>query len=175
MKLLINTVKYDLRFHLGDVNDIDWSEKSRKLDVCGIFCWVLILNWWSRRGRGSFIKPCIYRLSESLKFLVVGLVVKRILTNGIPATDEGSGVVGFIWELISKVTFYEVNENYNTYYFAIVCFKSKYSYGCTEYIYQVASNTKMKYSMNYLDSAGKAFWNYIEPYSDNLECSPDLN
>ena len=29
--------------------------------------------------------------------------------------------------------------------------------------------------MNYLDSAGKAFWNYIEPYSDNLECSPDLN
>ena len=93
----------------------------------------------------------------------------------IKSEKYGTTYNSYTSDAISKVTFHEVNENYNTYYFAIVCFKSKYSYGCTEYIYQVASNTKMKYSMNYLDSAGKAFWNYIEPYSDNLECSPDLN
>jgi len=29
--------------------------------------------------------------------------------------------------------------------------------------------------MNYLNSAGKAFWKYIEPYSDNLSCAPDFN
>jgi hypothetical protein len=77
-------------------------------------------------------------------------------------------------EGISKVSFYNVSIDYETYYFAIVCFKSKYSYGCSEYIYRVSSNTKMYYSLNYLDSAGKAFWKYIQPYHENLECSPDL-
>jgi hypothetical protein len=77
-------------------------------------------------------------------------------------------------DAISKVTFYNTTIDYKTYNFAIVCFKAKYSYGCTEYIYQVGSNSKMNYSMNYFDSAGKAFWNYIQPYHENLDCSPDL-
>ena len=64
---------------------------------------------------------------------------------------------------------------YQTYYFAIVCFKQKYSYGCNEYIYQVASNTKFNYSYNYLNSAGKAFWKYIQPYNENLDCAPNFN
>lgn len=76
---------------------------------------------------------------------------------------------------ISKVTFYQATIDYSTVYFAVVCFKSKYSYGCSEYLYQVGSNTKYNYSMNYLDSAGKAFWSYIEPYGDNSPCAPDLD
>ncbi len=76
---------------------------------------------------------------------------------------------------ISQVTFYEATIDYSTVYFAVVCFKSKYSYGCSEYLYQVGSNTKYNYSMNYLDSAGKAFWSYIEPYGDNSPCAPDLD
>ena len=77
-------------------------------------------------------------------------------------------------DAISKVTFYNVRIDYKTYYFAIVCFKQKYSYGCNEYIYQVGSNTKLNYSMNYLSSAGKAFWEYIQPYNENLGCAPDF-
>lgn len=74
-------------------------------------------------------------------------------------------------EAIEKVTFYNVIIDYQTFYFAVVCFKGGY-FGCTEYIYQVASNTQTNYSMNYLSSAGKAFWSYIQPYNDNLGCAP---
>lgn len=77
-------------------------------------------------------------------------------------------------EAISKVTFYDVMIDYQYHYFAIVCFKGEY-YGCSEYIYQVSSNTKMYYSMNYLSSAGKAFWDYIQPYNENLGCAPDFD
>lgn len=77
-------------------------------------------------------------------------------------------------DAISKVTFYDVMIDYQYYYFAIVCFKREY-YGCSEYIYQVSSNTKMYYSMNYLNSAGKAFWEYIQPYNENLGCAPDFD
>ena len=76
-------------------------------------------------------------------------------------------------DAISKVEFYTVSIDYQTYYFAIVCFKRDY-YGCSEYIYQVSSNTKMRYAMDYMNSAGKAFWNYIEPYNQNLNCAPDF-
>lgn len=71
---------------------------------------------------------------------------------------------------ISKVTFYNITIEYKTLHFAIVCFKKKYGYGCNEYIYQVSSKTKLNYSLNYLNSAGKAFWKYIQPYNEVLEC-----
>lgn len=71
---------------------------------------------------------------------------------------------------ISEVTFYEVRENYETYYFAIVCFKQKYGYGCNKYIYQVGSRTKFGYSLDYMSSAGEAFWEHIQPYADVLGC-----
>lgn len=86
----------------------------------------------------------------------------------------GTTYTSYNSDAISKVTFYEIRIEYKTYYFAIVCFKNSY-YGCTEYIYQVASNTKMNYAMNYINSAGKAFWEYIQPHHDNLECSPDFD
>lgn len=60
--------------------------------------------------------------------------------------------------------------DYKYYYFAIVCFRQEYSYKCKEYIYQVSSRTKLDYSLNYLDSAGKAFWKYIQSYNENLDC-----
>lgn len=92
----------------------------------------------------------------------------------VKSKGYGTTYNSYTSEAISKVTFYDIMIDYQTYYFAIVCFKSKYSYGCSEYIYQVASNTKMYYSMNYLNSAGKAFWKYIQPYNENLDCAPDF-
>lgn len=92
----------------------------------------------------------------------------------VKSKSYGTTYTSYNSDAISKVTFYDVMIDYQTYYFAIVCFKgNKYSYSCSEYIYQVASNTKMYYSINYLNSAGKAFWEYIQPYNQNLGCAPD--
>ena len=90
-------------------------------------------------------------------------------------SNYGTTYSSYNSDAISKVTFYDVTIDYSNYYFAIVCFKNKNSYGCNEYIYQVSSNTKMNYSMNYSSSAGKAFWKYIEPYNSNLGCAPDFD
>lgn len=93
----------------------------------------------------------------------------------VKSKSYGSTYTSYNSDAISKVTFYDVIIDYKTYYFAVVCFKQKYSYSCSEYIYQVASNTKMNYSINYYDSAGKAFWKYIQPYNENLNCAPDFD
>jgi|SRR5690606_3033469 len=92
----------------------------------------------------------------------------------VKSESYGTTYTSYNSDAISKVTFYDVTVDYQTYYFAIVCFKKEY-YGCSEYIYQVASNTKMYYSMNYLNSAGKAFWEYIQPYNKNLGCAPNFD
>lgn len=86
----------------------------------------------------------------------------------------GTTYTSYNSDAISKVTFYQLTVDYKTLYFAIVCFKKEYSYSCSEYIYQVGSNTKLNYSMNYLNSAGKAFWEYIQPYNENLGCAPNF-
>jgi hypothetical protein len=39
---------------------------------------------------------------------------------------------------------------------------------------RATSNTKFNYSRNYLNSAGKAFWEYIHPYNETLGCAPDF-
>lgn len=96
------------------------------------------------------------------------------LMDFVKSEDYGTTYTSYSSDAISKVTFYDVSIDYEQYYFAIVCFKRDYG-GCAEYIYQVASSTKMNYSMNYLNSAGKAFWNYINPYNSNLSCGPELN
>jgi hypothetical protein len=87
----------------------------------------------------------------------------------------GTSYTSYNSDAISKVTFYQMTVDYKTLYFAIVCFKKKYSYSCSEYIFQVGSNTKFNYSINYLESAGKAFWEYIQPYNENLGCAPNFN
>jgi hypothetical protein len=92
----------------------------------------------------------------------------------VKSKGYGTTYTSYNSDAISKVTFYEITVDYKTLYFAIVCFKSKYSYNCSEYIYQVGSNTKFNYSLNYLNSAGKAFWEYIQPYNKNLGCGSDL-
>tara|TARA_B100000678_G_scaffold204024_1_gene171799 strand:- start:10559 stop:10921 length:363 start_codon:yes stop_codon:yes gene_type:complete len=74
---------------------------------------------------------------------------------------------------ISKVTFYSVLENFSQYYFAVVCFKAG-SYSCKSYVYQVGANTKTNYSLSYLNGAGAAFWKYIQPYHEVLDCGPDF-
>ncbi|GGE06904.1 hypothetical protein [Psychroflexus salis] len=92
----------------------------------------------------------------------------------VKSESRGTTYTSYTSDAISKVTFYEVSADYQTYYFAIVCFKKEYSIQCSEYIYQVASSTKTNYAMNYLNSAGEAFWNYIQPYHKNLGCAPDF-
>jgi hypothetical protein len=86
----------------------------------------------------------------------------------------GTTYTSYNSDAISKVTFYQLTVDYKTLNFAIVCFKKEYSYSCSEYIYLVGSNTKLNYSMNYLNSAGKAFWEYIQPYNENLGCAPNF-
>lgn len=86
----------------------------------------------------------------------------------------GTTYTSYNSDAISKVTFYQMTVDYKTLYFAIVCFKKEYSYTCSEYIYQVGSNTKFNYSLNYMNSAGKAFWEYIQPYNENLGCAPNF-
>lgn len=89
--------------------------------------------------------------------------------NYVKSSGNGTKYYSPTSEAVSEVTFYTVIENYSTYYFAVVKFTSSYY---KEYIYQVASNTKFHYGMNYLNSAGKAFWEYIQPYNKNLGCAP---
>jgi hypothetical protein len=92
----------------------------------------------------------------------------------VKSKGYGTDYTSYNSDAISKVTFYDIVIDHKTEYFAIVCFKSKYSYGCAKYIYQVASNTESNYSINYYNSAGKAFWSYIQPYRNVLGCGPDL-
>mgnify|MGYP001821872403 CR=1 FL=1 len=94
------------------------------------------------------------------------------LADYVKSEGYGSTYYSYSSSAVSQVTFYEITDsNYKTHYFAMVRFKSAYN----DYLYQVGSNTKFNYSMAYMDSAGKAFWNYIEPYSDVLGCAPDLD
>ena len=92
----------------------------------------------------------------------------------VKSTGYGTTYTSYTSDAISKVTFYSISADYSTKYFAIVCFKKDYSYTCTEYIYQVGSSTKFNYSVNYLNSAGKAFWDYIQPYNKYLGCAPNF-
>jgi len=91
----------------------------------------------------------------------------------VKSKGYGSTYSSITSDAISKVTFYNVSIDYQSYYFAIVCFKKDY-FGCSEYIYQVNSSTKMYYSMNYLNSAGDAFWEYIQPHNRTLGCAPNF-
>jgi hypothetical protein len=92
----------------------------------------------------------------------------------VKSASYGTIYTSYNSEAISKVTFYEIIVGFETKYFAIVCFKRKYTYECKEYIYQVGSSTKFNYSLNYISSAGKAFWEYIHPYRKTLGCAPDF-
>ncbi|WP_435412697.1 hypothetical protein [Psychroserpens mesophilus] len=94
------------------------------------------------------------------------------LIDYVKSNSYGSTYYSYDSDAISQVTFYEVtDDNYNTYYFALVRFTSSY----TDYIYRVGSNTKSNYSFDYMDSAGKAFWEHIQPYNEVLDCAPELD
>ncbi|CAM4322918.1 hypothetical protein [Zobellia nedashkovskayae] len=89
----------------------------------------------------------------------------------VESQGYGSSYYSYSSDAISEVTFYQISDNsYNDYYFAVVRFTSSY----TDYIYQVGSNTEYNYSTNYMTSAGEAFWDYIQPYNENLNCAPDF-
>lgn len=120
------------------------------------------------------MKNLIFTLFAVLTFGKVQAQSCQEILNHVKSENYGTTYNSYNSDAISSVTFYDVLIDYQMYYFAIVCFKNEYSYGCSEYIYQVASNTKMYYSMNYYSSAGEAFWKYIQPYNDNLGCAPNF-
>lgn len=97
------------------------------------------------------------------------------IMNFVKSESYGTTYNSYTSDAISKVTFYDIMIDYQHYHFAIVCFKREYSFNCAEYVYQVSSNTKFNYSMNYMNSAGEAFWKYIQPYNQNLGCAPDFD
>ncbi len=94
--------------------------------------------------------------------------------NYVKSKSYGTTYTSYNSEAISKVTFYDIVVDYQTQYYAVVCFKRKNSYNCSEYIYQVGSRTKSNYSSSYINSAGQAFWEYIQPYNKVLGCAPNL-
>lgn len=96
------------------------------------------------------------------------------LIEYVKSKSYGNTYTSYNSDAISKVTFYDIVIDYETYYFAIVCFKNEYSYSCSEYIYQVSSNTKFNYSLDYHESAGKAFWKHIQPYNEIIGCAPSF-
>lgn len=101
-----------------------------------------------------------------------GQTCKEIM-DFVKSKSYGRTYTSYNSEAISKVTFYQVSVDYNILYFAIVCFKQRQYYGCSEYIYQVASNTENNYARSYLISAGRAFWDFIQPYNEVLGCARD--
>jgi hypothetical protein len=115
-------------------------------------------------------------MKKNILILIISLVTFVVKAQSCEEIMEyvkkeggyGTTYISYNSDVISKVTFYQLTVDYKTLYFAIVCFKKEYSYSCTEYIYQVGSNT------NYINSAGKAFWEYIQPYNENLGCAPNL-
>ena len=119
------------------------------------------------------------------RFIILLLIAKSLNQSWAQSCEEiiefvkqeggyGATYTSFQSDAIAKVTFYELLIDYQTVYFAIVCFKREFQYGCSEYIYQVGTNTKFNYSLHYMDSAGKAFWEYIQPYNENLGCAPEF-
>ena len=96
------------------------------------------------------------------------------LIDQIEMNYQASTYTSYTSTAISTVSFYTVNEDFKTHYFAIVCFKQEYGYGCNKYIYKVSSDTKWNYSVNYLSSAGEAFWDYIQPYANVLGCGANF-
>lgn len=128
---------------------------------------------------------CKVHLNMPIKLFMVFVLTSGIHSSQAQTCEEvmklvktesyGTTFSSYNSDALSKVTFYDVRIDYQSLYFAIVCFKSKNSYSCSEYIYQVSSNTKMYYSSNYLTSAGEAFWKYIQPHNDNLGCGPDID
>ncbi|WP_386113166.1 hypothetical protein [Winogradskyella rapida] len=119
------------------------------------------------------IKQLIISLILVLGSLQLNAQTCEELMEYVKGQSTGTTYTSYTSDAISKVTFYTIAVDYKTLYFAIVCFKQKYSYRCSEYIYQVGSSTKFNYSINYLNSAGKAFWKYIQPYNEVLECGPN--
>ena len=56
------------------------------------------------------------------------------LMEYVKSESYGTTYTSYYSEVISEVTFYELSIDYQYYYFAIVCFKQKYAFGCNEYI-----------------------------------------
>lgn len=126
----------------------------------------------------------IQNIKQMKKFLFITLFVFAGFSNinaqtscdelltYVKSKDFGMRYSSFDSDAIRQVSFHEIrDENYKTYYFAIVQFTSSYK----EYIYQVNYDTKGKYTSKYRSSAGEAFWNFIHPYRKTLGCAPEFD
>ena len=118
-----------------------------------------------------------------MKYLLLGTILVLVgyasnaqtcedVMDFVKSESNGTTYYSYTSDAITKATFYDVTIDFEKYYFVIVKFNNSYTF--KEYIYQVVSQTKFNYSINYISSAGKAFWDYIEPYNDVLGCAPEF-
>ncbi|WP_027418200.1 hypothetical protein [Crocinitomix catalasitica] len=113
-----------------------------------------------------FTATCIFTHAQSCEEY---LQLVKSKSQGTTYTSSNSTA-------ISKVTFYNVTLENEPLNFAIVCFKGKRATdSLLEYIYKVEPDTESIYASNYKDSAGKAFWKYIQPFNASLDCAPNIN
>jgi hypothetical protein len=86
----------------------------------------------------SFFLILFLEKNTQMKYLILILVVMfssidakaqscKEFISYVKAKSYGTTYSSFDSDAISKVTFYQVSENYQTLHFAIVCFKQKYS------------------------------------------------
>lgn len=111
-------------------------------------------------------------LNLSLFTVSFGQMSCEELIEYVEDKDYGMTYYSYDSDAITQVSFHDfTDENYNTYYFAIVQFTSSFK----NYIYQVDYTTETNYSIAHYDSAGKAFWEYIHPHRGNLGCAPEFD
>lgn len=114
---------------------------------------------------------CVFFFAFSFLTLAQAQSSCTEIMSYVKSQSYGTSYYSFNSEAISSVSFHSVTtESYDRLYFAIVQFKSSYK----EYIYQVDSNTERNYLLNYQTSAGRAFFAYIDPYSEVLGCAPSF-
>lgn len=98
-----------------------------------------------------------------------------LLIDFVKSKTQGGTYTTYNSQLISEVTFYDFLIDSKKHHFAIVCFKrNNTSNTCDEYIYQVASNTILKYSLDHYKNADEAFQEHIQPFNEELGCGQAL-
>ena len=74
----------------------------------------------------------------------------ELLIDFVKSKTQGDTYIAYDSQIISKVTFYYLRIDSKKHYFAIVCFRRKERPStCDEYIYQVASNTILRYALDH--------------------------
>lgn len=109
-------------------------------------------------------------LLTSISFVHAQISCSEIMENVQENGREQASYCCFDSEFLTRVKFYSLDIDYNTYYFAIV----QFNYG-RWFVYQVPSNSKYNFSLYaYSNKAGEAFHKFIHAYRNSLGCAPEF-